>query len=130
MDPLSGLQREGSDVTYLRPERNSEKDPLIYEPQQEYYRHVGRNPYFYYQHLIRTGNSVTTHSNVYATWITVGYFEVNPETGQLGQELNTETGEIKRHRAFYLMDRSIPVGYEPGKNHNVDRAITLRRFIE
>jgi len=29
-----------------------------------------------------------------------------------------------------LFDRSIPVAYERGKNHNVDRAVTLRRFIE
>jgi hypothetical protein len=29
-----------------------------------------------------------------------------------------------------MVDRSIPVAFEPGENHNVDRAILLRRFIE
>jgi len=48
----------------------------------------------------------------------------------LGKELGSDTGNIKRHRAFYLIDRSIPVAFEPGENHNVDRAIVLRRFIE
>jgi len=41
-----------------------------------------------------------------------------------------DSGEVQRHRAFYFVDRSIPVACEPGQNHNVDRAIVLRRFIE
>ena len=60
----------------------------------------------------------------------MGYFEVDPRTGRLGQELGAETGEVKRHRAFYMIDRSIPVAFQPGENHNVDRCILVRRFIE
>jgi hypothetical protein len=84
---------------------------------------------------------------VYAIWITVGYFEVTPWMGnpagantvfdvphpdgyQLGQELYSDTGDIKRHRAFYIFDRTIPVGFEPGHDHNVDRATLVKRFIE
>ena len=82
---------------------------------------------------------------MYAVWITVGYFEVfpwpnpvgsplpdlaHPDGYQLGRELGSDTGDIKRHRAFYLIDRSIPVGFERGKNHNVKDAIILRRFVE
>ena len=37
-----------------------------------------RNPYFRYQAIQRLGNLTTTRSNVYAVWITVGYFEVEP----------------------------------------------------
>jgi hypothetical protein len=29
-----------------------------------------------------------------------------------------------------MIDRSIPVAFEPGQNHNVDRAILVRRRIE
>ncbi len=97
-----------------------------------------RSPYFRYQGLQRLGNLVTTRSNVYAIWITVGYFEVHPvEVGPvhpdgyaLGQELGMETGDIERHRAFYVFDRSIPVGFQRGKDHNVEKAILLKRFIE
>jgi hypothetical protein len=112
-----------------------------------------RNPYFSYQLMNRLGNLVTTRSNVYAVWITVGYFEVEPHPARidpvtsqewtpaqyhrvypdgyaLGQELGIETGEVKRHRAFYMFDRSIPVGFQRGQDLNVEKAILLRRFIE
>ena len=101
---------------------------------------TARNPYFHYQTIQRLGNLVTTRSNVYAVWITVGYFEVepnprgvdviHPDGYRLGPELRSDIGDVKRHRAFYFIDRSIPVACEPGQNHNVDRAIVLRRYLE
>jgi len=110
-----------------------------------------RNPFFRYRNLMRLGNLVTTRSNVYAVWITVGYFEVEPppanvtpasvgrpaewltiypEGYALGRELGIDTGEVKRHRAFYIIDRSVPVGFQRGKDLNVDKAILVNRFIE
>ncbi|HZZ28320.1 MAG TPA: hypothetical protein VFE46_10000 [Pirellulales bacterium] len=112
-----------------------------------------RNPYFMYQGLGHLTNKLTTRSNVFAVWITVGYFEVTPWYGtngsgtantsgpqvfdtahpdgyQLGQELKADTGEIERHRAFYMIDRSIPVGFERGQELNDDKAVVLKRFIE
>lgn len=103
-------------------------------------RNTNRNSYFAYQALQRLPNLVTTRSNVYAVWVTVGYFEVgqnpsgvdatHPDGFRLGQEIGSDTGEVKRHRAFYIIDRSIPVAFESGENHNVDRCILLRRYIE
>jgi hypothetical protein len=46
------------------------------------------------------------------------------------QEIGSDTGEIVRHRAFYIYDRSIPVGFEPGKDHNFADGLLLKRFIE
>jgi hypothetical protein len=97
-----------------------------------------RNPYFRYQPLTRLSNLLTTRSNVYAVWLTVGYFEVtpgaidtaHPDGYRLGQEMGSDTGEIVRHRAFYIYDRSIPVGFEPGQDHNFQDGLLLRRFIE
>ena len=89
--------------------------------------------------LQRLSNLLTTRSNVYAVWVTVGFFEVTPSPAgsvrhpdgfQLGQEIGSETGEIKRPRAFYIYDRSIPVGFEPGKDHNIDQGTLIKRFIE
>jgi hypothetical protein len=117
------------------------------------YNNDQRNPYFRYQNLQRLGNLVTTRSNVFAVWITVGYFQVQkvPPAGQPGGlpsnlapyqqliypdgyqiigELGAETGEVKRHRAFYIFDRSIPVGYQRGHDNNVSNGILLSRMIE
>ena len=131
---------------------------------QQPYNDPTRNPYFRLQNLSRLSNLLTTRSNVYAVWITVGYFQVTPWYGytgggsggssvnyntgpvslatgptydtahpdgyQLGQELGADSGNLHRHRAFYIFDRTIPVGFERGVDHNVQDAILLRRFIE
>ncbi|HVU88819.1 MAG TPA: hypothetical protein VHD36_15965 [Pirellulales bacterium] len=102
-----------------------------------------RNPYFAYKAMRRLDNLLTTRSNVYAVWITLGYFEVTPAPSSdpqravkypdgwvLGQEVGADTGDIKRHRAFFMYDRSIPVGFERGENHNVHKGILLERYIE
>ena len=86
------------------------------------YRDTNRHAFFRYQTMNRLNNSVTTRSNVFAVWVTIGYFDVNAPTA--------EVEPVKRHRAFYIFDRSIPVGYEPGKNHNVLDAVLLRRIIQ
>jgi hypothetical protein len=97
-------------------------------------RHTNRNAYFTYQALQRLSNLVTSRSNVYALWLTVGYFEYEYSTAngrwELGQEVGLDAGTVKRHRAFYIIDRTIPVAFEPGQNHNVDKCVLLRRFIE
>ncbi|QDU76402.1 hypothetical protein Pan97_34510 [Bremerella volcania] len=96
------------------------------------------NPMLRYQAYQRLGNIAGTQSNVFAVWITIGYFEVepvavsptHPDGWRLAEELGNDTGEINRHRAFYIIDRSIPVGYVPGEDLNVEDTIMLKRFIE
>jgi hypothetical protein len=94
-----------------------------------FHNDFSKHPYFYYNGLLRFANLTTTRSNVYAIWITIGYFEVNA-AGVPINELNLETGENRRHRGFFIVDRSIPVAYQRGVNHNVDKTILLRRYIE
>ncbi|MBL9122061.1 MAG: hypothetical protein JNG90_00405 [Planctomycetaceae bacterium] len=96
------------------------------------------NPYFHYQTIQKLSNVTTTRSNVYSVWITVGYFEVkrvpvsarHPDGWQLGPEMGIETGEVERHRAYYLIDRSLPVGFERGEDHNVEQTILIKKIIE
>jgi hypothetical protein len=108
------------------------------------YNNADRNPYFRYQPLAKLANNLTTRSNVYAIWVTVGYFEVtpisqgggtpsrttHPDSFSLGAELGSDTGEIVRHRAFFILDRSIPVAFQRGEDHNVQHAIRVKRIIE
>lgn len=87
------------------------------------------DPWTMYQPLMRLPNLVTQRSNVFAVWVTLGYFEYDPSYG-LGEEYVGIQGAPKRHRAFYIIDRSIPVGYETGRDHNTQNTILLRRFVE
>jgi len=146
----------GVNVSLLRPALNNTK-PLFAPAQGD-----SRNPFFHYRDLMRLGNLVTTRSNVYAIWVTIGYFEVQPvaevmqpdpnvpdnflingmsfspaeiaeiypDGYMLGQELGSDTGEIKRHRAFFLFDRTIPVGFRRGYDLNVDQGLLIKRIIE
>jgi hypothetical protein len=154
--PLKVMMRSGVEATLLRPDKPAgavvTQSPLFGAKSTFDYNNTDSNAFFRYQPLERISNMVTTRSNVFAVWLTVGYFEVLPwpQAGtnpppasltaadyaahadgyQLGAEIGSDTGEIVRHRAFYIIDRSIPVGYERGQNHNVNRAILLKRFIE
>ena len=106
------------------------------------YKRTDRNAYFRYQNFAHLSNLVTTRSNVYAVWLTVGYFQVEklppgsydpnvyPDGYRLGPELGSETGQITRHRAFYIFDRSVPVGFKRGEDLNVEKAILVKRFVE
>jgi hypothetical protein len=96
-----------------------------------------RAAYFKYDKRQRLGNLVTTRSSVFAIWISIGYFEMNSDgtfkTGAMGvggREVGLDEGKVKRNRGFYIFDRSIPVAFEPGRNHNVDRAVLIRSVIE
>ena len=107
------------------------------------------NPYLALENAMRLSDVTTTRSNVFAIWITVGYFNVEkfdtytdfagrfhsagrllhinssdmfeavyPGGYVLGAEKGLNDGTVIRHRAFYLIDRSIPVD-------NFDRGINL-----
>ena len=77
----------------------------------------------------KLGNVATTRSSVFAIWITVGYFNVD-QFGRLGAEVGSDAGEVARNRAFYMIDRSIPVAFEPGNDHNVDDVVLIKTIID
>ena len=63
--------------------------------------------------LNKTFNQFTTRSNVFAVYMTIGYFEVmndGPYNEQnrpvLGKEMGTDDGAIVRHRFFSIVDRT------------------------
>ena len=120
--------------------------PLLGFQWPEKYANTARNPYFRTQIINRLSSVTTTTSNVFAVWVTVGYFEVqpfdpdgdgvanvdavHPDGYTFGAEAGSEVGQTQRNRAFYIIDRSIPVGFEPGEEHNASQAIVLEQFIE
>jgi len=145
----TGATLEFVDGTLLRRDIDDPKRPLFaFDPpnnnpvnpqfESDLFMDSGRNPYFRYQAFRKLGNLLTTRSNVYAVWVTVGFFEVeqvpvdegHPDGFRLGAELGADTGDVKRHRLFSIIDRTRPVGFQRGKDINVDGAILLKRIIE
>ena len=149
--PLNSMKPENPvSATILREDPAADQLALFHDGAVATHSNTRKSSLMRHKHLQRLENMVTTQSNVFAVWITVGYFEVHPWDSrdpmninvtplpdfahpdglQLGQELGIDSGEVERHRAFYIIDRSVPVVFEPGENHNVEDAILLRRFIE
>jgi len=87
-----------------------------------------RQPFVDMQRLMRLSNLVTNQSNVFAVWVTVGLFEYDEIDG-IGAEYIGPSGKPERTKSFYIIDRSIPVGFAPGKSYNSDKTILLRRKI-
>ncbi|HZZ77559.1 MAG TPA: hypothetical protein VFE62_03515, partial [Gemmataceae bacterium] len=67
------------------------------------------HPYAHEALLQKIQNNVTTTSNVFAVWWTVGFFEVVDESvrpARLGPEIGRAQNRHIRHRFFALVDRS------------------------
>jgi hypothetical protein len=83
---------------------------------------VALNPAHALYTATRLANTVTTRSNVFAIWITLREY--------VGNSPNDDPDSVRYHRGFYIVDRSIPVGFEEGRDHNVWECVRLRRVIE
>lgn len=106
----------------------------VFNPQSYPIEQVN-NTFFQYLPVSRLANLTTQRSNVFGVWVTVGFFEYDPSTatrteGGIGQEYGWDNGKSRRHRAFYLIDRSVPVAFQPGEDFNTEKCILSRRIIE
>ncbi|MGI5831683.1 MAG: hypothetical protein ACOX6D_04020 [Thermoguttaceae bacterium] len=169
------LTRAPGDVTLLRADSGK---PLLDQNKKR------NNMVSATEELRKLAGITTNRSNVFAVWITVGYFEVqrarpgvnmplldpdgnslqgnDPTTGlplvnadgflsmpvgykyygyynaiypdgyTYGKELGSggiDTEGVNRPRAFYLIDRSIPVDFRRGRSWNWDNTILLQRKL-
>jgi hypothetical protein len=161
--PLPNMMRSGADCTLLRSVQGTagtgqgagqtNGDPTFAALTNAPFDDSTRSASFRYGPMIRLDNLTTTRSNVYAVWVTIGFFEVEPAPAYsprgdtsfgsqamynrvypdgyaLGREAGLDTGENRRLRGFYIIDRSMPAGFEPGSDLNVENTIRLKRRIQ
>ena len=99
---------------------------------QDELNNANRNAYYRFHERQRIANSVTGRSSVFAIWVEIGYFEVEDVNGTelVGAEYRDVSGESNTDKGFFIIDRSIPVAFEPGRDHNVERAIRVSSFLD
>jgi hypothetical protein len=107
-----------------------ERYGLFERPISDLHRNFGhraRESEARFENASRVKNVTTHHSNVFLVRMTVGFFHVDPLTGELGAEyVNRETNTKTRGNATYVVDRSVPVGFLPGRTLNHDKTILSR----
>ncbi len=141
--PTTQLSRTGMQATLMRqmpqlttksanqierPLFERDPDPAITTPRQAH-QNRDTSAYHRYQAMMRMSNLATDKSNVFAIWMTMGYFEVDVDTMSVGQEYGYDEGTSRRYRSFMIIDRSIPVRFEAGEDHNTRDVILLHRRL-
>ncbi len=76
----------------------------------------------------RLNNLAAGQSNTFAVWITVGLFKVDGDL-HVGQEVGSDIGQSRRFQSFHIIDRSVPVMYEPGELNNAMETVLLSRTL-
>ncbi len=118
--PLPTFQRSWIDVTLNATSSVSGSPKMLFEPITNI-SHANHSPFAYYQRISRLPNLVSTSSNVFSISCVLGYFEYDSSRDRILLENGVESNTVVRPRRRVIVDRSIPVGYQPGRSVNMER---------
>ncbi len=76
------------------------------------------HPYQQCELMTKIYNNMSCRSNVFAVWLTVGFYQVNDD-GSIGAEIGRSENRHIRHRMFSIVDRSV-LGSNPGSQPKFD----------
>src|SRR5262249_12202985 len=102
-DEEVALSSAGLEDTFLRSDLSNK---LLFELNPVDQDH----PYIRMELLNKIFNNIPPRSNVFAVWLTVGFFEVTDDSTRpvkLGRELGRAENRHIRHRMFGIVDRSV-----------------------
>jgi hypothetical protein len=83
------------------------------------------NPHHRMRTATRLANTATNRSHLFAVWITLRTMEQTPPPNPV-----SDPDTVRYHRMFFIYDRSKPVAFEAGKDHNVRDGILLERVLQ
>jgi hypothetical protein len=88
--------------------------------------YLNGNPYMKSEIMMKTFSRLTTRSNVFAVWVTAGFFEVLDDSDptrppKLGTEIGLAENRHIRHRMFAVLDRT-NLTFDPANPQSPGRA--------
>ena len=86
----------------------------------------------------RVPTAAANRSNVYAIWVTLGKFQVqpvgvsptNPDGYKLVKPYLDAAGNQVVTRGFYIFDRSVPMGFQRGQDLNIEKGMLVERVLQ
>jgi hypothetical protein len=104
-------------------------------PNRTLFEVFAANPAKSYELLTKIAGNTTSRSNVFAVWMTVGFFEVQDATfgtvvlrDSIGPEMGRMNGRNVRHRMFAIIDRSVIDRWVQTQGPNYSVALGFNNF--